>query len=449
MWTVEALGADLAAGRTTSRALVEQALARVADPAGEGARAFVRVYAEGALAEAAHADALRKRGIVRSAVDGLPVSVKDLFDVAGDATRAGSKLLAGAPPARADAPAVARLRAAGAILVGRSNMVEFAFGAVGLNPHYGTPRNPWDRKTGRVPGGSSSGAAVSVADGMCVMGLGTDTGGSVRLPAALCGVAGFKPTARRVPREGAFPLSYTLDSVGPLANTIACCAAYDAVLAGDPDARLAELPVRGLRLLVPRTAVFDGLEPQVARAIDAALAALARAGAALVEQPVPALARDAAYFRHGGLAGPESVHVHRAHLGRLAEFDPRVAMRVEAGKAMSAAEFVELVSLRQACIRELEALAAPCDALVMPAVPCVAPAIAEADASDEAYMRCNLRILRNARLVNFFDGCAATLPCHAAGEAPVGLMVCGAAMSDRHVLAVARAIEGALQKSRA
>ena len=267
MTTVAALAAALAAGKTTSRELVEQALARIADPAGEGARAFLKVYADTARAEADLADRLRKSGIVRSAVDGLPVSVKDLFDVGGDVTRAGSKVLAGAPPARADAPAVARLRAAGAILVGRTNMVEFAFGGLGLNPHYGTPRNPWDRKTGRVPGGSSSGAGVAAADGMSVMALGSDTRGSVRIPAALNGVAGFKPTARRVPRDGAFPLSYTLDSIGPLAKTAACCAAYDAVLAGEPDAALPALPVKGLRLMLPRSSALDDLDAQVGKTL--------------------------------------------------------------------------------------------------------------------------------------------------------------------------------------
>ena len=444
MWTVEALARDLAAGKTSSRELVEQALARIADPAGEGARAFIKVHADSARADADHADRLRSAGVVRSSLDGLPISIKDLFDVAGQVTRAGSKILAGSPPAVADAPAVARLRAAGAVIVGRTNMVEFAFGAVGTNPHFGTPRNPWDRKTGRVPGGSSSGAAVSVADGMAVMGLGTDTGGSVRLPAALCGIAGFKPTARRVSRDGAFPLSYTLDSIGPLANSVGCCAAYDAMLANEPDASLAEIPARGLRLLLPQSSALEDLDPQVAKAFDAAIAALSRAGAVIIERAVPAFNRDAAYFRYGGFAGPESLHVHRERLGRLAEFDPRVAMRVEAGRAMSAAEYVELGSLRAACIRELGALAASSDAIAMPTVPCVAPPIAEADASDEAYTRCNRRILRNAKLVNFFDGCAATVPCHAPGEAPVGLMVCGVAMSDRHVLAVARAVEGVL-----
>lgn len=445
MWTVEGLARDLASGKTTSRELLEQALARIADPAGEGARAYLKVYADSARADADHADRLRKAGIVRSPVDGLPVSVKDLFDVAGDVTRAGSKVLAGAAPARADAPAVARLRAAGAVIVGRSNMVEFAFGAVGTNPHYDTPRNPWDRKTGRVPGGSSSGAAVSVADGMCVMGLGTDTRGSIRQPAALCGIAGFKPTARRVPRQGAFPLSYTLDSIGPLANSIACCAVYDALLAGEADAALAELPVRGLRLALPRSSALDDLDPEVARAFEASLAALSRAGAAIEERKVPAFDRQAEYFKNGGFAAVEAYAIHRRWLDRFGDYDPRVAKRVVLGRDIPGWEYVELGRMREAYIAEVGALMAPFDAFLMPTAPCIAPSIAEADASDEAYFRWNARILRNTGLVNFLDGCAATVPCHAKGEAPVGLMVSGMPMSDRRLLAVARAVEAVLE----
>ena len=454
MWTVEALARDLRAGKTSSRELVEQALARIADPAGEGARSFMKVYAESARADADHADRLRKAGVLRSPVDGLPVSVKDLFDVAGDVTRAGSKLLADAPPAAADAPAVARLRAAGAVIVGRSNMVEFAFGAVGTNPHYGTPKNPWDRPKqgsgdvarlgGRVPGGSSSGAAVSVADGMCVMGLGSDTRGSIRQPAALCGVTGFKPTMRRVSRQGAFPLSYTLDSVGPLANSVGCCAAYDAILAGEPDAALPEIPARGLRLLLPRSSALDDLDPQVAQAFEASLAALARAGAAIVERKVPAFDRQAEYFRNGGFAAAEAYAIHRRWLGRLGEYDPRVAKRVVLGKDIAGWEYVELGLMREAYRAEIGALMQPFDAFLAPTTPCVAPTIAEAGASDEAYFRWNGRILRNTGLVNFLDGCAVTLPCHAQGQAPVGLMVSGVAMSDRRLLAVARAVEGVL-----
>jgi aspartyl-tRNA(Asn)/glutamyl-tRNA(Gln) amidotransferase subunit A len=441
------LRAELDAGRTSSRALVEEALARIADPAGEGARAFMKVYTQAARADADHADALRKAGVRRSLIDGLPVSLKDLFDVAGDVTRAGSKLLAGAPPAARDAAAVARLRAAGAVFIGRTNMVEFAFGGVGTNPHYGTPKNPWDRGTGRVPGGSSSGAAVAQADGMCAMALGSDTRGSIRQPAALCGVVGFKPTTRRVPRDGAFPLSFTLDSVGPLANSVACCAAYDAVLAAEPDDRLAELPLEGLRLMLPKSSALDDLDREVESAFQAAVRKLGAKGARVAEVAMPAFDRQAEYFKGGGYAGAEGYYLHRPHLDRLEEFDPRVGKRVLMSKDMSAADYVALGFLREEFIRSVTAAAAPFDAILMPTVPCVAPTIAEASRSDEDYFRWNFRIMRNTGLVNFLDGCAATLPVHSRGAAPVGLMVCGVAGSDRRTLAVAAAIERALERA--
>ncbi|HEY8252152.1 MAG TPA: amidase [Burkholderiales bacterium] len=452
MWTVAQLAADLAAGRTTSRRLTEQALARIADPAGEGGRAFLKVYADSALADADTADRLRKSGVRRSPVDGLPVSLKDLFDVAGDVTRAGSKVHH--QKAESDAAAVARLRAAGAVFVGRTNMVEFAFGTTGINPHYGTPRSPWDRPkwnaaeplTGRVPGGSSSGAAVAQADGMCVMALGSDTRGSVRIPAAFCGVTGFKPTTRRVPREGAFPLSYTLDSIGPLANSVACCAAYDAILAGEAPDALAELPARGLRLLVPKSAVMEGLDREVAEAFNSAVERLKRAGAVVTEKPLPAFDRQSEYFKGGGFAGAEAYAIHRKNADRLSEYDPRVAKRVLLGKDLSAADFVELTLLRTAYQREVEAALAPFDAFLLPTTPCVPPPIAEVNASDESYFRWNMRILGIVGLVNFLDGCAVSLPCQAAGAAPVGLMVSGPAMSDRRILAVAAAIERTLAR---
>ena len=441
MWTVAQLDADLAAGRTTSRRLTEEALARIADPAGEGKRAFLKVYSESALAEADYSDRLRKAGVRRSPVDGMPVSLKDLFDVAGDVTRAGSRILR--IDAKQDAVAVARLRAAGAVFVGRTNMVEFAFGTTGINPHYGTPKNPWDRKTGRVPGGSSSGAGVAQADGMCVMALGTDTRGSVRIPAALCGVTGFKPTARRVPREGAFPLSYTLDSIGPLANSVACCAAYDAILAGEPVEPLPQIS-SALRLLVPKTEVREGLDREVAEAFAATVDRLGRAGARITEKPVPAFDRQAEYFKGGGYAGAEAYAIHRKHAERLSEFDPRVAKRVMLGKDLSAGDYVEFGLLRAQYQREVETELAGYDAFLLPSTPCIAPPIAEVDATDDAYFRWNMRILRTVGLVNFLDGCAVSLPCHAPRTAPVGLMVCGPAMGDRRVLAVAAAIERTL-----
>jgi aspartyl-tRNA(Asn)/glutamyl-tRNA(Gln) amidotransferase subunit A len=445
MWTVAQLAADLAAGRSSSRALVEQALARIGEPGGEGSRAFLKVYAEAARADADAADRLRKAGVRRSAVDGLPVALKDLYDVAGDVTRAGSRILENQPPAKEDAKAVARLRAAGAIFIGRTNMVEFAFGGVGLNPHYGTPKNPFDRKTGRVPGGSSSGAAVAQADGMCVMALGSDTRGSVRGPAALCGLVGWKPTSARVPREGAFPLSFTLDAVGPLVNSVACATAYDAVLAGESGKEI-RLETNGLRLLLPRSSALDDLDKEVEAAFQNALGRLSKAGAAITERPVAAFDRQAEYFKAGGYAGAEAYHIHRASEERIGEYDPRVGKRILMGKSLSASDYLALGELRAAYIREIEALAAPFDAIVMPTVPCIAPTIAQTDASDEDYFRWNARILRNNGLINFLDGCAASVPCHEPGRAPVGFRVCGTAGSDRHTRAAAAAIERALSR---
>jgi len=444
MWTVAQLRAELDAGRTSSRDLVEQALARIEDRSGEGGRAFLKVYADAARADAAYADRLRQAGVRRSAVDGLPVSLKDLFDVAGDVTRAGSKIRSDAPKAMHDAPAVARLRAAGAVFIGRTNMVEFAFGGVGFNPHYGTPKNPYERKVGRVPGGSSSGAAVAQADGMAVMSLGSDTRGSIRGPAALCGVTGWKPTARRVPRQGAFPLSFTLDSVGPLANSVACCAAYDAILAAQPELPLPELEAKGLRLLLPRSSALDDLDQDVGNAFESALSRLSRKGAAIVERPVPQFDRQGEYFKGGGYAGAEAYHIHRANQERIDEYDPRVGQRVLLGKDLTASDYLAFGDLRIEFIGQVDALAAGFDAILMPTVPCIAPTIAEADATDEDYFRWNMRILRNNGLINFLDGCAASLPCHEPGGAPVGLMVCGVGGSDRHTLAVSAAIERAL-----
>jgi aspartyl-tRNA(Asn)/glutamyl-tRNA(Gln) amidotransferase subunit A len=234
--TLEQCRQDLARGKIASRDLARRCFARIKDPRGEGARVFLRLFEEEALAAADSSDALRAAGRPARPLEGLPVSVKDLFDVAGSVTRAGSRVLAGHAPAERDAAAVARLRAAGAVLVGATNMSEFAMGSLGINPHYGTPLNPWDRAAARIPGGSSSGAAVSIADGMALAAVGSDTMGSVRMPAALCGVVGFKPTARRVPLEGVIPLAPSLDSIGVLSSTVAGCALVDAVLAGDAPA---------------------------------------------------------------------------------------------------------------------------------------------------------------------------------------------------------------------
>ena len=297
------LARRLVRAETTSEALIDRALANALDPGGEGSRTFVKLYEDGAREAAISADRLRARGVIPSPLAGIPISIKDLFDVRGEPTTAGSKVLIDATPAQHDSTVIARLRAAGAIIVGRTNMTEFAFSGLGINPHYGTPRNPYDRSTGRIPGGSSSGAAVSVSDGMSEVGIGTDTGGSVRIPAALCGLVGFKPTARRISRDGVLPLSTTLDSIGPIARSVACCALVDAIMAGEsPDVPPA-LPIAGLRLGVVRDYVCDGLEDAIATTFERALAILSKAGAHIMEMPFPELARLPALNRSGGFAG--------------------------------------------------------------------------------------------------------------------------------------------------
>ena len=343
--TVLSLAEDLAAGRTTSRALIEAALARIADPTGEGTRTFIKVYSDTARAAADAQDRLRAAGYVASPLAGLPVSIKDLFDVAGERTLAGSKALDDMPPAKHDAPIVARLRAAGAILIGRTNMTEFAFSGVGINPHYGTPGSPCDRRC--IPGGSSSGAAVSVADGGAVVAIGTDTGGSVRIPAALCGLVGLKPTQKRISRAGTTPLSATLDSIGPLANSVACCAIADAVMAGEEPIVPPPVPVEALRLGVPQSFVLDDLAPEVATAFADACTMLSRRGARIVDLPLTELGEYRAINVKGGFAPIEALAWHRPLLARRGdEYDPRVRSRIERSGGMTAVEYVDLCAAR-------------------------------------------------------------------------------------------------------
>ncbi len=433
-------------GRTTSLTLIEEALERIGNPSGEGQRTFVKVYAERARAAAQASDVLRSAGLSRSVLEGLPISIKDLFDVAGETTLAGSVARQGEPVAATDAEVVRRLQAAGAIVIGRTNMTEFAYSGLGLNPHYGTPLNPWGRGTGRIAGGSSSGAAISVADEMAVAGIGSDTGGSVRIPAALCGLTGFKPTARRVSMRGALPLSTYLDSVGPIAPTVACCAALDGVLSGEMMDIPSAFPLRGLRLLAPSTVVMDDMDASVAGAFCRALSALSAAGALVQEMPLPAFARMGGINAKGGFTAAEAWAYHRETVALSSDrYDPRVLSRILRGKDMSAADLLDLLQARPAWIAEVEAVVAGFDALVMPTVPLVAPGVAELVDSDEAYFRANGLMLRNPSLINFLDGCALSMPCHEPDCAPVGLMLAGPAMADRRILSVAGAVERCLR----
>ena len=441
MQTIAQAVSALENGGTTARKLVESCLERIEAPDGEGARAFVRVYADSARASADAMDLLRKAGRAPGPLAGIPISIKDLFDVAGERTAAGSQALAEAKPAAHHAVVIARCLAAGLVLVGRTNMTEFAFSGIGINPHFGTPKSPWKRDEGHVPGGSSSGTAVSVADGMAFAGLGTDTGGSCRIPAAFCGIAGYKPTQRRVSNEGVLPLSPTLDSVGPLARSVACCAAIDAVLAGDDLPTITPYELRGLRLAVPGNMVMDGLEPAIAEAFNRALNRLSNLGVRVTHLTFPQFERIAEANAKGGFSAAEAHNWHRALLADQKEvYDPRVRVRIERGAAMTAVDYVALIEHRRAIIAAMDAATRPFDAIAMPTAP-IAPPRIDALTDDAEFTRVNQLALRNPSLTNFLDRCAISLPMHRPGEAPAGLMLMGETGGDARLFALASAVE--------
>jgi aspartyl-tRNA(Asn)/glutamyl-tRNA(Gln) amidotransferase subunit A len=443
--TLAALADDLENGRTSARKLVDECLVRIADTSGEGAQAFIHVDAEAAIEAAEAMDRLREVKAAPSRYAGIPVSIKDLFDIKGQVTRAGSRALDDSPPAEDDAPAVARLRRAGFIVIGRTNMTEFAYSGIGINPHYGTPKGAWQRNAGHVPGGSSSGAAVSVADRMAHGALGTDTGGSCRIPAAYNGIVGYKPTQRRVPLEGTVPLSFTLDSIGPLARTVGCCAVLDAVLANEPVQPLQPRSIKGMRLALPTTVALDDLEEAVARTFDRALESLSRQGAVIERIEVPEFLDVALMNAKGGFAAAESYAWHRYLIVSQGDvYDPRVAMRILRGESLSAADYIDLLGARKSLIARATVRLAPYDALVLPTTANTPPRIADL-ADDKAFTRANLLSLRNCTLINMIDGCAISVPAHREGEVPVGLMLAASGGADRRIFELAAAMEGVIR----
>jgi len=443
--TLAALADDLEGGRINARKLVDECLARIADKSGEGSRAFIHVDIEAAIEAAKAMDRLRQVKAAPSRFAGIPVSIKDLFDIRGQVTRAGSRALEDSAPAETDAPVVARLRRAGFIVIGRTNMTEFAYSGIGINPHYGTPKSIWKRRVGHVPGGSSSGAAVSVADGMAHGALGTDTGGSCRIPAAYNGIVGFKPTQRRVPREGGVPLSFTLDSFGPLARTVGCCAVLDAVLANEPVQPLQPRPIKGMRLAVPTTVALDELDDEVARSFERTLETLSRHGALIERIAVPEFLDVGVMNAKGGFAAAESYAWHRYLIASHGDiYDPRVSQRILRGEAISAADYIDLLEARKSLIARATVRLAPYDAVAMPTTANTPPRIADL-ADDKAFARANLLSLRNCTLINMIDGCAVSLPCHREGEVPVGLMLAASGGSDRRIFELAAAMEAVIR----
>jgi aspartyl-tRNA(Asn)/glutamyl-tRNA(Gln) amidotransferase subunit A len=426
---------------TTSRERTELALARIADPAGEGERSCLTVYADAAREAADAADARASAGRGLGPLDGAVITIKDLFDVAGEVTRAGSAMLAKrGKPATADAPAIARLREAGAVIVAKTNMTEFAFSGVGANPHFGTPGNPADRR--RIPGGSSSGGAVACADGIGEITIGTDTGGSTRIPAALCGIVGYKPTAKRIPRDGAYPLSFALDSIGPMARSVADCHRTDAVLAAEPFEPLQAAELSALRVGLVQGLVLQNMDGIVGPAYEKALAMLAPAKRSDVM--LGALGIMMSVNDRGGIAPPEAYAINRTLLHEDGDgVDPFVRARIMRAAQMSAADYIQNMRDRERGIAEMQAVFDDLDVLALPTTAIVAPTMDEVATADGFAAR-NALLLRNTSIGNFFDLCAISLPVRLGNSLPCGLMLFARHGNDRKLFQVAAAVERAI-----
>jgi aspartyl-tRNA(Asn)/glutamyl-tRNA(Gln) amidotransferase subunit A len=418
---------------------LQAALAKIDDPKGEGARACLTVYRDAARAAAEAADSRARNHVTLGPLDGAIITIKDLFDVAGEVTRAGSKVIAAhGKPAAVDAPAVHRLRAAGAVIVAKTNMSEFAFSGVGANPHFGTPGNPTDRT--RIPGGSTSGGAIAVGDHMCEITIGSDTGGSTRIPAALCGIVGFKPSKWRIPTTGAFPLSSTLDSIGPMARTVSGCFKADAIMAGEEPHPYEPAPLAGLRIGIPQGMPIDNLDETVGKRFSAALDDLRKAGARLSDEKMPLIDEVAPVNAKGGLVPPEAVAVHAARVEQYGDqIDPNIRIRIERARSVSAGTYLEMIEARTRLKKAMDARLADLDVIAMPTCPIVAPTIAEVDAPD-MWSRKNAMVLRNTSLGNFFDLTAISLPIPGSGL-PVGLMLMARNGHDHRLFRIAAAVE--------
>jgi aspartyl-tRNA(Asn)/glutamyl-tRNA(Gln) amidotransferase subunit A len=410
---------------------------------GDGAPVFTRLLFETARAEADAADRRREAGLSLSAIDGTIVSIKDLFDLAGETTWAGSQVLKGAAPAAQDAPAIARLRRAGAVLIGKTNMSEFAFSGVGLNGSFGTPGNALD--AARIPGGSSSGAAVSVAEGSSELSVGTDTGGSCRIPAALNGITGMKPTHGSVPAEGCYPLAPSLDVIGPLAKDVDGCARLLSVLADRPF-RLdsAQSPAR-LRLGVARGGFLAEAAPSVTAAYEAAIERIARLGMAVEPIDLDDIWQEMFAISPAPLVTVEAAAVHRELMARSPDaFDRRVAARIGIGMPAKATDYIIAMERRRGLIARLAAMLDGLDGFLAPTVPIEAPEIAALEADDEAFHAANRLLLRNAAFCNLFDLCSISLPMPLGAKRSGGLMLSAVAGQDERLLRAAALLEAPL-----
>jgi len=440
--------------KITARQLVENCLAAIDDPVGEGQRAFISTYHDRARQQADMVDHARKQGWAVPKFAGIPLSVKDLFDEAGIVTTAGSIVLKDAAPASQDAIVVARLKAAGFIVIGRTNMTEFAFSGLGTNAHYGTPRSPFERdpnnpKIGRVAGGSSSGSAVSISDQMAVATIGSDTGGSTRAPAAFCGIVGFKPTTDRMPGAGIFPLSTSFDAAGPMGTSVDCCAMLDSLMAGKDGNAEPPFPVKNLRLAIPVGYLFDDLDDHVAQCFAAAIKALSTAGAIIEEMPIAPIEAMRPSNNTKSIVAAEAYALHRDRLesDAVAQYDPYIAHRLAGGNDISTTDYINMFAARKKVWADVQTMTQHFDALVLPTSPALPPTLDTLD-SIAAKTAINARCLRNTSLSNYLDQPTITLPCHGAGTAPVGISLMGPRLHDRRLFAIAAGVEKILNAAR-
>jgi aspartyl-tRNA(Asn)/glutamyl-tRNA(Gln) amidotransferase subunit A len=393
---------------------------------------YRQVLAERARDQAERAERQFQRGVDVGPLQGVPLALKDLLDVEGTVSAAGSKALAAGPPATADAPVVARLDAAGAVFLGKTNMTELAFSGVGINPHFGTPPNALDRE--RIPGGSSSGSAVAVASRLACAAIGSDTGGSVRIPAAFNGLVGLKTSEGAIPTDGCVPLSFTLDTIGPITRTAADAWLVFRALAALPPAPVPALPGK-MRLLAPTTVLQEGLTPEVASTFRVAVERLRTQGHEVVEREVPQLREiEATVTRYGSLAAHEAMALYEELLeAHGPDIDPRVSGRILQARGRSSSDYVRLVLARRRLQREFWLEMAGIDALLAPTVPILPPRVREL-AADDAYFEANRFCLRNTSLFNFVGGTSISFP---VDEAPVGIMAAAAPGNEGLVVAIA------------
>ena len=433
--------------KTTSRQLVEHCLHNIEAEGGEGHLTYLSVFKERALDDADAFDAARQSGRHLSPFSGIPISVKDLFDVAGTVTTAGSRVFDEQRAAPHDAPVVSKLRQAGFIVLGKTNMTEFAYSGLGINAHFGTPASPYDRQTRRIPGGSSSGAAVSVSDEMAAAAIGTDTGGSTRIPAALCGLVGFKPTSTRISTQGCIPLSRSLDSIGPIANSVTCCALLDAIMAGSTDIEVEPFPEVGLRIGVLNGFAMEELDNQVANTFDQALHQLGKRGILIKSHNLPELESYFAHINRACLVGAEAYAYHEKLIEERNDFyDPWVLDRIKSSGMYSAKDYIDTLERRHNCQTKTAERNTGLDAIALPAVPLPPQSIATLIGDVDESLRVNGLNLRNTSIANTLNAPSITIPCHGPNEPPVGFMLIGKQGCDRELFSIARSIEGIIRK---